>query len=308
MTIHAKIIADSVSVHGQRITTWELVYPRFIHSELMTHRVFSRNAASSRAIPIDKMMEMVSDEPAMPIHWGLNQSGMQAKAEHKVPSVCQYSWEYAARAAVRQAQALQSLGLHKQIVNRVLEPFQWMKTVVTATEYKNWYHLRDHKDAQPEIARLAELMSSEVERSEPQELQIGEWHLPYINCKRNPVLGMMYLVPFENDEWELTLEEALKVSSSCCAQVSYRLLDQSVEKAIKIYDQLVNMRPVHASPFEHQAKVMNRDNANRAGHSGAVLHWEQGITHMDKRHDLWSGNFKGFIQHRQLIKDNVVEG
>ena len=79
--MEVKVIADSISESGKRITTFQLKYPRFIHSEVMTHRVFSRNASSSRAIPVKKMIEQVRNNPAMPIHWGANQSGMQAKNE-----------------------------------------------------------------------------------------------------------------------------------------------------------------------------------------------------------------------------------
>ncbi len=285
--ISAKIIADSLSCHGDRITTWELVYPRFIHSELMTHRMFSRNAASSRAIPIQKMMDMVETDPAMPIYWGLNQPGMQAAGEHSNLPTCIWAWEEAAKSAVEQAKVLQNLGLHKQIVNRVLEPFQWMKTIVTATEWNNWYALRDHEAAQPEIHALAKLMAEKIKDSEPEALLRGEYHLPYVSAYQKQTLG---------------IEDLIKISSSCCAQVSYRLLDDGIEKALMIYGRLVESKPVHASPFEHVAKVM-RKTVQHYGHGG-----EEGVTHIDRHNRFWSGNFKGFIQHRQLIKDNVVRG
>ena len=306
--ISVRIIKDSISGINDRITTWELVYPRFIHSELMTHRMFSRNAASSRAIPIDKMIDMVMETPAMPIHWGMNQTGMQAKEVHSLPDTCIHAWGAAATSAVFQAVKLQKLGLHKQIVNRVLEPFQWMKTIVTATEYANWYALRNHPDAQPEIARVAELMQSEYDRSEPQRLVAGQYHMPYVETYVCPEYGNIFYSLDDEDLTELSVEDALKISASCCAQVSYRMLDQTVEKALKIYDALVNQRPVHASPFEHQAMAMTFTNALEAGYEGRVEAWQDGITHMDKYHNLWSGNFKGWIQSRQLIKDNVVEG
>ncbi len=296
--VSAKIIADSTA-NGKRITTWELEYPRFIHSELMTHRMFSRNAASSRAIPVKKMMEQVLNDPAMPIHWGVNQSGMQAKEEMSGwrKSTAVWAWKRAAKAAVKPAKLLQKLGLHKQIVNRVLEPFQRMKTVVTATEWNNWYYLRDHADAQPEIMELAKLMSRTLEESSPRELQEGEWHVPYVDFR----VGGTYF----SGGIQVSLEQALRISSSCCAQVSYRLLDESVEKAEKIYDQLVSMKPVHASPFEHQATPLG---VYRANPPLPASFWPEGVTHVDKKGDFWSGNFKGWIQHRQLIDDHVVEG
>ena len=269
--ITAKIIQDSLSPAGVRITTMELEYPRFIHSEFMTHRVFSRNAASSRAIPIAKMMQQVLDNPAMPVHWGANQAGMQAGEEIQNPQHAQAAWVVAAKAAVESAKNLQAHGLHKQIVNRVLEPFQMMKTVVTATEWDNFFELRNHKDAQPEIQELARKMKLEMDCSEPMQLRIDEWHVPYVT--RGTKLGkVVYSV---NDEL-ISAEQALKVSASCCAQVSYRLLDDSLEKADFVYDKLVTSRPIHASPFEHQ-----------------------GMATPDTQ---FSGNLRGFLQYRKTLE------
>lgn len=303
--VSAKVIADSISPNGTRITTFELEYPRFIHSEFLTHRMFSRNSASSRAIPISKMMEQVKNDPAMPMHWGVNQAGMQAKESITgwKRNVAGMLWKSAAAAAVTSASTLEEFGLHKQIVNRLLEPFQRMKTVITSTEWNNYFHLRDHPDAQPEIEELAKAMKIAMDESTPQKLEIGEWHLPYVEWNTDAD-GQYFL-----HEDITSLEEALKVSASCCAQVSYRLLDESVEKAIKIYDQLVAGKPVHASPFEHQAKVMVQPCVdNTYGMDLDSYYIDIGTTHMDMSGVFWSGNFKGFIQHRQLIKDHVVEG
>lgn len=150
MTISAKVIKDSVPPQGIRITTLELEYPRIIHSELMTHRVFSRNSASSRAIPVSKVIELVESNPAMPVHWGKNQAGMQAKEELddlKKEAVRQL-WLEAAKQAVSIAKVMADIGCHKQVVNRILEPFQHMKVVVTSTEWANWDWLWDHPDAE----------------------------------------------------------------------------------------------------------------------------------------------------------------
>lgn len=306
--IKAKIIADSICA-GSRITTFELEYPRFIHGELMTHRMFSRNAASSRAIPVDTMMKLIEDSPAKPVEWGMNQSGMQAKELHTSSAGCERAWGVAAKDAVASAKALQTLGLHKQIVNRVLEPFQVMKTVVTATEYANWFYLRNHSDAQPEIHVLAEKMLEAFNSSTPVELLSGEWHLPYVGINASGTGRIGYHL--EDEEGNVTqmvhLEDALKISASCCAQVSYRKQDDSLEKALKIWEMLVGMKPVHASPFEHQATPMRNPLQSRfpqEGYENGCM--EEGITHMDVSGNVWSGNFKGWIQHRQLIKGHVV--
>ena len=302
--IKATIIADSISTDGQRITTFELEYPRFIHGEVMTHRVFSRNAASSRAIPVNAMMALIEESPAQPVEWGMNRSGMQASELHESPSTCEWAWNQAAKSAVEQAKVLQGLVLHKQIVNRVLEPFQIMKTVVTATEYDNFFYLRNHSDAQPEIARLAELMYEVHCKSSPVELPSGMWHVPYVTTTYNSPEDCGYSV----NGIEVSQEDALKISASCCAQVSYRKQDESLEKALKIWDMLVTMTPVHASPFEHQATPMLRTNGTISENCNDPVvpaKWQDGVTHFDKKGKGWSANFKGWIQHRQLIDNNV---
>lgn len=293
--ITATIIADSVSsVNGQRITTFELQYPRFIHSELMTHRLFSRNAMSSRAVPITKLVDQVSDDPALPIHWGKNQSGMQAKEELQgvLLEGVKYLWHQAAENMSNFAYLMDSAGLHKQIANRILEPFQLMKTVLTATEFDNFFWLRCHEDAQPEIKDLADKMFAAIKESSIVTLEPGDWHTPYF--------GDGYWL----NKCGIPLEDALAISSSCCAQVSYRLLDDSIEKAHKVYQRLVESTPVHASPFEHQAKPIETQFFCfdcQDPDSG----WEDGVTHLDKYGNFWSGNFKSWIQYRQLIDGNV---
>jgi len=292
MEITAKIIAHSVTQQGKQIVTFELEYPRFIHSELMTHRLFSRNAASSRAIPVAKMIEQVRLAPAMPVHWGKNQPGMQAKEELDDwnKGLVQGYWEGASYNAARLAEDMNNAGAHKQIVNRILEPFQMMKTVLTATELDNFFWLRKHKDAQPEIKLLAEKMWEVLEASDPVELAAGDWHTPYF--------GAGYWLK----DCGISLEDALAISSSCCAQVSYRKLDDSLEKAKDIFGKLIESKPCHASPTEHQASPMAYP---KVVESTYVFSTEDGITHADMNGDYWSGNFKGWIQHRQLIPENV---
>lgn len=198
--LEVKIIADSISEAGKRITTFQLKYPRFIHAEAKTHRIMSnhtalefdlgvmadpdmsRNAGSSRAVPILKMIEQVRTNPAMPIHWGKNQSGMQAKEELTGVELenAKKAWLDAAHAAADLAKYMYKQGAHKQIVNRILEPFQNMHTILTATEFDNFFELRIHEDAQPEIYALALTMKQAMEECETQLLKVGEWHLPYL--------------------------------------------------------------------------------------------------------------------------------
>ena len=295
--IKARIVADSISESGVRITTFELEYSRFIHSELMTHRLFSRNSMSSRAVPVKKMIDLVVNSPAIPVYWGMNKPGMQADVEHEDTEACENAWKSAAKNASEIASSMSEKGLHKQIVNRLLEPFQMMKTVVTATEFDNFFWLRRHEDAQPEIKELANCMYEAMWVSQPEKLKYGEWHTPYVQHERDNDGEIRYVT--EDCDFGNDYELALKVSASCCAQVSYRVLDDSLEKALDIYNKLVESKPVHASPFEHQATPMGCF-GNFSDH--------QAITHIDRHGNFWSGNLRGWIQHRQMIPDNVKKG
>jgi len=264
--IKSKIIADSIASNGKRITTFELEYPRFIHSEFMTHRALSRNAASSRAIPAITMIKSVWSNPASPVHWGMNQSGMQAETELNGFNLwaAKKLWDVSGKVACIFAYMLNKVGAHKQIVNRIVEPWSHIKVVATATEWDNFFYLRNHPDAQPEIHQLSLLMHDNYINSKPTRLKKGQWHLPYVTERADV----------------LTTEEAIKLSASLCAQVSYRKSDMSLAKALLIYDRLINSKPCHASPFEHQA------------------------TPSPKKTDR-SGNFSGWIQYRQQIAGNV---
>lgn len=332
--IEAKVIAHSKSsVDGSTIATFELTYPRFIHSELLTHRLFSRNAASSRAIPFKKMVEQVETDPAHPEVWGLNKPGMQATevlGGYKKQSAI-WLWNRAAKMAAKAARALDDFGLHKQIVNRVLEPFVRIKTVVTATEWENYWWLRCHTDAQPEIRILAEKMREAVDNTTPVTLKPGEWHLPYYegNYGGGAWKPSGYDRAYTTSDGGVgyaradhkrgyTLDQAQKISASCCAQVSFRKNDGSLEKAERIQSRLIGDgdEPCHASPFEHAATPMKFFDAFQQatsvrGKSGSSItqddtEWEEGVTHCDRDLNYWSANFKGWIQHRQLIDNHVV--
>lgn len=243
--ISAEIIADSVQPEGYRITSYILTYPRFIHSELMTHRVFSRNAASSRAIPVQKTIEEIRNNPARPVYWGKNQKGMQAQEELE-PELANDAinvWDEAAHVAISHVERLIALNVHKQIANRLLEPWMHTKTLVTATEYNNFFALRCHKDAQPEFQCLAWKMLDVYCKSEPENKQYGEWHLPFGGILRSSV----------------TIQEALKICTARAARLSYKTFDGDIseEKDFALHDQLMNNG--HWSPFEHCARAIKEN-------------------------------------------------
>ena len=236
-----KILADSVNTAGNRLRTFCCTYPRIIHSELMTHRLFSRNAASSRAIPVEKILDMVMTNPFIPIHWGAAQKGMQAYAEVADKASCEREWLKARDHAVEQARRLLDLGLHKQVVNRILEPWMWITTIISTTSLKHFELLRAHEAAEPHFQKLARMMVSAAAYSDATLLFPGEWHLPFLRLT-------------EGDS-ELSEENRLKVCTARCARVSYLTHDgrRDVEEDIKLHDRLLENG--HWSPFEHVAQA-----------------------------------------------------
>ncbi len=266
MTTRAEVIAHSISPQGIPLVTMQLRYPRFIHPEFMTHRVFSRSASSSRAIPVERLIRDVLEDPVYPQFWGKNQPGMQAdnecsdgvwltphEGEGKEFFTREAAWSVARDYAIEAAQAFAAAGYHKQIVNRLLEPFCHINVVVTATEWSNFFALRCHPAAQPEMRMLAEAMRDAMEASEPRLLRPGEWHLPYFNSERDDVgnwLGSR-MKPIE-----LAQETCIKISVARCARVSYLTQEgktPTIEEDLALYDRLVTSVPMHASPAEHQA-------------------------------------------------------
>lgn len=299
--ITARILADSISPHGERMTTMEIEYPRFILAELNTHRMLSKNSASSRAIPVATMHETIRTQGAQPVFWGKNQPGMQAAQELQGSdkSMARYTWAIARDMAIKFAKELADLGAHKQITNRITEPWMMMKTVISGTEWANFYYLRDHPDAQPEIRELARVMHEAHNNSTPQLLNPGEWHVPYVTTYRSIINNELLYADSKGDD--ISVEDARIISASCCAQVSYRKNDDTLEKAQKIFNQLIYSKPAHASPVEHQATPM--DLPTYCNYEPET--WEPGVTHVSANGDLWSGNLRGWIQHRKLIQDEA---
>lgn len=283
--ITAEIIADSTHEEGPdgftpRLTTFLLTYPRFIHAEFATHRLFSRNASSSRAIPVITLLLQVLFNPAIPVYWGQNQKGMQARTELSGLRLRLARFLYlGARFPVALiVYILTKLGLHKQLANRLLEPWGHITVVVSSTDYANFFALRSHPDAQPEIRVLSDLMREAYARSVPRRLAIGEWHLPFLKAH----------------EHALDNEVKLALSVARCARTSYLTHSKenpSVSADQKLHDMLVNATPPHMSPFEHQALPdwWNPIKKN----------WEA-----PERH----GNFTGFQQYRKFIANEAVRG
>lgn len=297
--VSVEVISDSYNpVFDSRITTFILEYPRIIHSELMTHRVFSRNASSSRAIPAKTVIEQVRKNPAMPVRFGKNQAGMQDAGEFEHSEAIAAIWKSSANNAASIAMVMNDMQAHKQVINRILEPYQFIRVCVTTTNMNNWFWLRNHTDADPTIHALAEVMLTAYNKSKPVELGYGHWHMPFVDY----VFVKGEQVFFDEKRDYISLNEALMISSSCAAQTSYRKLNTSLEKAEDIFNKLIESKPCHASPTEHQAKVIYSQEINPLDYFDI-----EGVTHVDKNMVPWSGNFHGWIQHRQLIKDNALK-
>lgn len=235
----ARVLADSVSPEGIRLTTLEVRFPRFILAEVNTHRVFSRSSASSRAVPTKKMIERVLENPAMPVEWGVNKAGMSASEilTEEQAALAKEEWLRARDSAVQHVRAMQEFNVHKQVINRILEPYMWHTAIITATEWDNFFSLRMPENAQPEMQVTARVMFDAKASSEPDPIAIGAWHLPLV----------------QDDERTLPIETLKKVSAARCARVSYLTHDgkRDIEKDIELCERLLHDR--HMSPFEHVA-------------------------------------------------------
>lgn len=257
----AKIIADSYNPAGIRITTMEIRAHRFILAEINTHRLLSRNSASSRAIPIKKQIERIQSDTAFPLHWGTNKAGMQA-GDPLTPAQerrARRQWRIARRQAIRRARRLEKIGLHKQVTNRLLEPFMWQTIVITSTYWNNFFRQRTHKDAQPEFQAVAKMMLAAYNESIPNKIEWGEWHLPYTD--NSPELA------------EIDPNRLPEISAARACRVSYNTQGghRDPQDDLRLYSNLTVRpdpdEPIHASPLEHPAQATKLDDRKRSTNS-----------------------------------------
>jgi thymidylate synthase ThyX len=322
MSISAKIIADSLSPQGHRLTTFVLVFPRIVLAEFNTHRMLSKNSASSRAIPFNKMVKLVEEDPFIPIRWMKEHKGMQGSDyfEDVEANTLDVKWRSSALAAAKQARMLSEGGLTKQLCNRLLEPFMYHTVIVTGTEWENFFALRAHPQAEIHIADLAEKMLVAYNESTPNLLSAGEWHVPFgdkisIGIMEDELLdkdlriksiGWGSPVPGTTTEeirrqdvlQAVTQEYKIKIATARCARVSYMNFEgkEDYTADIKLHDSL--LASGHMSPFEHCARVMNDEEYVRHV-SGVLVDGKFKIPSMEEEGDGWCGNFRGFIQYRK---------
>lgn len=337
--IKAEIIADSYNEFGNRITTFILRFPRIILAEFNTHRMLSKNSASSRAIPFNKMLEMVQTDPFIPIRWMKDHKGMQGNEYltnsepmfgydiFKAVDKANEDWLEARDQAIGQAIRLNQLGITKQVVNRLLEPFMWHTVLVTGTEWENFFALRDNEAAEIHMQDLAHKMLEAYNTSTPQLLKGGEWHIPFGDKIDESILTKLFedkSTGFSGDGDEIE-EAKIKIATARCARVSYNNFDGSddYEKDILLHDRLSESG--HWSPFEHCARSMTREEYLGYNHTSSVNYdkfkanskdyhrknvmddgWLELASYDNDKiakqlYSGWCGNFRGFIQYRKMF-------
>lgn len=318
MTISARVILDSVSPEGIRLAAVQLRYPLVIHAEFLTHRTISRNSRSSRAVPIEKMIQDVIDDPFIPVHWGKAQPGMQAHEQcselvadpwrndpllGEAYMSSEDAWLLARDNAVSMARSFQKSGYHKQVVNRLLAPFLHIDTLASATDWANFFALRDHHAAEPHIQALAREMKKALEASEPVQRypddRIENWHLPYVDYDADKLEICRWMSnragSYQGDgSYEDVKLHLIKLSAARCARISYEPFDGDarIESELRRYDLLVGSQPIHASPCEHQALP------------DMVHHWSGGPKWA---HPEQHGNLSGWRQWRKFIPGEFVK-
>ena len=307
MAYQAEILADSISEYGDRLTTLAVTFPRIVLPELNTHRAFSRNSASSRAIPHERQLVRVLDDPFIPVHWGANQPGMQAERELDAAEteLAEANWlaarDYAAlgfvaliggvsalkddalrhrvielQARLGDTQSALATPLHKQIASRLLEPFMWQTVIVTATDWSNFFALRANAQAQPEIQQIARMMRDLYDNHTPTLLAAGEWHLPFV----------------QPDERTLAISALRKIATARCARISYLTHDtgqRDTARDVQLHDVL--LRDGHMSPFEHVARPMTDEERGCSPYDGNLRGWHQYRKDFPDEHDY------GLIAH-----------
>lgn len=307
MTVTAEVICDSISPAGVRFTTLKVRFPRFILPEFNTHRALSRNASSSRAIPVKRSIQMIRDDMAMPSVWNANKPGMQGgdELDEATKQAAIAEWELLGYKAIETAERMNAMTppAAKQVINRLLEPWSHVSVVVSATDWNNFFHLRDHPDADPTFQELASKMRKEMAASTPTFLNVGSWHLPYVQDEdydraidavlNGYVPDLIDVGTRERAQMEMASILLRKMSVARCARVSYLNHDgtrPSFDDDMRLFNNLMLSAPLHASPAEHQATP---DKLNSDGS------WQQPHLH---------GNLRGYCQYRKFFSNEAVQG
>ncbi len=305
MSFSAKIVADSKNEFGNRLTTFVVTFPRIILAEFNTHRMLSKNSASSRAIPFKKAVAVVKKNPFIPLRWMKDHPGMQG-TQFLSPfkkRLCRWLWLIGRTLMVLVATALNKIGLTKQLCNRLIEPWMWHTVIISGTEWDNFFGLRVHEAAEIHIQEIAGLMLDEYNRSVPKLLKAGEWHIPFENEIDEETLLKITKdqsnVSDSSQQYDDCIgysfeQNKVKVSTVMAARTSYTVVGAdmkplSYSRMIEIHDDMKQATPKHMSPFEHCAQAMDMDRQ-----------------YYEPWYEPWSGNFFGFIQYRKMIENENI--
>ncbi|MBD9511537.1 FAD-dependent thymidylate synthase [Ensifer sp. ENS10] len=321
----AKVILASKAANSTALPliTMHLHYPDIIHGEVMTHRVFSRNARSMRAVPVATMVKEVREDPFVPWHWGKNQRGMQADEEcNELIRLSsgesldrEEAWRMAANSAADWAERYADSHYHKQIANRIIAPYTWKHTMISSTSWANFLHLRDHEDAEPHFHDLAVLVREALANVQYQVLMQGQWHTPYVTQEDGSWAAIHeYLVRQGiKPSWEAGLEIGKKLSVARSARISYAPFDgdASIERELERYDLLVGSSPLHASPTEHQAtpdSLSTYRTQVKTFEAGDLSQWETVKSGNEFNNPELAGNLgPGWIQFRKTLAGEYIK-
>lgn len=256
MEIYAKVITDSVSEAGVRISSVELQFPRFVLPQILMHRLWSRSCESLRARPTKSKVAEVEATPYCPV-FRKNQKGMVAgePLDYYSSVTAEQIWNRAAAEAAKTAAELAAIGVAKETANRLLEPFAYQKMLVTATDFSNFLRLRLADDAQPEIQQLAICLKNALDSSIPEYVTINEWHLPYVP----PELT-----------YEYSPEQLRDICAARCARVSYCTHDGTVDVAKDFALARKLAEDFHTNAFEHAATPSIDESKRYANYKGWV--------------------------------------
>lgn len=235
------ILASTNTSTNITLWTFKLSMPKSYLAQLNTHRLLSRNASSSRAVPISTMIDKIKSDTVIPMEWVKNKKGMSGDTviSPAAQQLASEKWLTSLEKQIDTVRQLEAIGLHKQYANRLLEPYMNAEVLVSATQWQNFLTLRADHATQPELQSIAQQIQAIMNSSKPRLLNSGEWHLPFIT----------------SIEQDLPLLTKQQISVARCARVSYYLKDtcelSDTSKDIQLYTRLKDSG--HMSPFEHIA-------------------------------------------------------
>lgn len=299
-----EIVGHSIDVHGNEVVSAILTYPLIIHAEVMTHRMFSRNAASARAIPGAKYRNTVKEGPFIPYALQKKHSGMQGSGylpEDSYRSAVEF-WIDCMEYSVKIANYMdKAFDVTKQITNRMLAPYSWMRLLVTTGKegLENFFELRCHEDAEIHIMELAHNLKKEYDKSVPKKLGFGEWHIPFQEDIERMMEGYYSEMPESETKDSDYLQLMIEVAVGMAARTSYTLLPEEKDWRVykRVHDKMLEMKPFHASPFEHVLQAFGEQE---------YYTWGKMLGLDDKGQQIieygWCDNFRGFRTYRNILE------